>query len=207
MFKWLAAAFLVVLISVGTASGVRAQTFLDGGPGGGFSSFNGYMFDVTASQNLTIVGLTHNILPGPVRIWGRPGTHVGFETSSIGWTLLATGATAGGGRQTLPAISVPLTAGSTYAFYIEADQAVYYRGTANPVGSVQASDAALSIRRGTGLQTAFNTPAQPREMDGGVSYLLPPTPVPTLSEWAMILFAGLMATGAALYLQRRRSIG
>ena len=50
-------------------------------------------------------------------------------------------------------------------------------------------------------------PAALREMDGGVSYLLPPTPVPTLSEWAMILFAGLMATGAALYLQRRRSIG
>lgn len=33
----------------------------------------------------------------------------------------------------------------------------------------------------------------------------PPTPtVPTLSEWAMILFGALLAGGAALYVQRRR---
>lgn len=31
-----------------------------------------------------------------------------------------------------------------------------------------------------------------------------PTPVPTLSEWAMILFASVLAGGAALYIQRRR---
>lgn len=32
----------------------------------------------------------------------------------------------------------------------------------------------------------------------------PPAPVPTLSEWAMILFGSVLAGGAALYLQRRR---
>jgi len=32
----------------------------------------------------------------------------------------------------------------------------------------------------------------------------PPTPVPTLTEWAMILLAVLLAGGAALHLQRRR---
>ena len=31
-----------------------------------------------------------------------------------------------------------------------------------------------------------------------------PAPVPTLSEWAMILFGTVLAGGAALYLQRRR---
>ena len=35
---------------------------------------------------------------------------------------------------------------------------------------------------------------------------VPPTPVPTLNEWAMILFATLMAGGAAVYLQRRRQV-
>ncbi|WGM31962.1 hypothetical protein KKHFBJBL_02213 [Brevundimonas sp. NIBR11] len=30
------------------------------------------------------------------------------------------------------------------------------------------------------------------------------TPVPTLSEWAMILFGLTLAGGAALYIQRRR---
>lgn len=34
-----------------------------------------------------------------------------------------------------------------------------------------------------------------------------PVPVPTLSEWAMILFGTLLAGGAALYLQRRRQWG
>lgn len=33
-----------------------------------------------------------------------------------------------------------------------------------------------------------------------------PAPVPTLSEWAMILFGLLLAGGAALYIQRRQSI-
>ena len=32
----------------------------------------------------------------------------------------------------------------------------------------------------------------------------PPAPVPTLSEWAMILFGTILAGGAALYIQRRR---
>lgn len=32
----------------------------------------------------------------------------------------------------------------------------------------------------------------------------PPAPIPTLSEWAMILLAGLLAAGAAFTLRRRR---
>jgi hypothetical protein len=35
----------------------------------------------------------------------------------------------------------------------------------------------------------------------------PATPVPTLSEWALILFGTLLAGGAALYVQRRRIAG
>lgn len=34
-----------------------------------------------------------------------------------------------------------------------------------------------------------------------------PTPVPTMTEWAMILFIMILAGGAALFLQRRRMIG
>lgn len=35
-------------------------------------------------------------------------------------------------------------------------------------------------------------------------HVAPPTPVPTLSEWAMILLGLTLAGGAALHLQRRR---
>lgn len=38
----------------------------------------------------------------------------------------------------------------------------------------------------------------------GVAAAPPPAPVPTLSEWAMILFGTVLAGGAALYIQRRR---
>ena len=48
----------------------------------------------------------------------------------------------------------------------------------------------------------------------GDTFLLPghgvpvsaPAPVPTLSEWAMILFGSVLAGGAALYIQRRRVV-
>lgn len=35
--------------------------------------------------------------------------------------------------------------------------------------------------------------------------LLPPAAIPTLSEWAMILFGTVLAGGAALFIQRRRT--
>ncbi|WP_298159490.1 IPTL-CTERM sorting domain-containing protein [Brevundimonas sp.] len=39
---------------------------------------------------------------------------------------------------------------------------------------------------------------------GSGTVVLAPAPVPTLSEWAMILFGLLLAGGAALYIQRRQ---
>lgn len=36
------------------------------------------------------------------------------------------------------------------------------------------------------------------------TYAVPPAPVPTLSEWAMMLFGSILAGGAAMYIQRRR---
>lgn len=42
----------------------------------------------------------------------------------------------------------------------------------------------------------------------GYRLLLPdlPAPVPTMTEWAMILFCMILAGGAALYIQRRRQV-
>jgi len=38
-------------------------------------------------------------------------------------------------------------------------------------------------------------------------YVAPPAPVPTLSEWAMILLGVMLASGAALTIHRRRQAG
>lgn len=42
---------------------------------------------------------------------------------------------------------------------------------------------------------------------GPAAVAVSPAPVPTMSEWAMILFGMVLAGAAALYLQRRRMIG
>lgn len=45
-----------------------------------------------------------------------------------------------------------------------------------------------------------------RAITGGSIVGVPVAPVPTMSEWAMILFGLMLASGAALYIQRRQLI-
>ncbi len=81
----------------------------------------------------------------------------------------------------------PVTAGQQYSFnFLTADLAyqntnVYAGGSLWVTGSSFAQDLAFQV---------YEQPA--------------PAPVPTLSEWAMILFSALLAIGAASYLQRRK---
>lgn len=88
--------------------------------------------------------------------------------------------------------------------------------TLNPAGL-----AAVNAARGSNISFGFvnstntlgsdgifgaSSGSTPRELILTPTAVPPPAPVPTLSEWAMILFAVLMAGGAALYLQRRRQV-
>lgn len=52
------------------------------------------------------------------------------------------------------------------------------------------------VGRGTGVGQTYTVTAS--------AHVAPPAPVPTMSEWAMILLATILAGGTALYLQRRR---
>lgn len=63
-------------------------------------------------------------------------------------------------------------------------------GGSGYIGGVTAATMASGFQTGAGYVT--------------VTYTVPATPVPTLSEWAMILFALMLAGGAVLYIQRRQ---
>ncbi|MBX9709202.1 MAG: IPTL-CTERM sorting domain-containing protein [Caulobacteraceae bacterium] len=49
-----------------------------------------------------------------------------------------------------------------------------------------------------------NAPSVNRYGTGTVALAPPPAPIPTLSEWAMILLGLMLAGGAALCIQRRQ---
>lgn len=203
---WAAIAAMIVLVS----SPAWAQTTLDTGrPPNPLIVWRGQMFDVSATNTVTVLGFAAQITPGPVRIWGRPGTHDGFMSDPAGWTLLGSGVvTVGGSIQPIPVVlNTTIPAGQTYAFYIDADEAVAYDNTPpGAFGDVIASDANVAIRSGTGRELAFGGDApRPRALAGGMTYnLAAPPPVPTLTEWAMILFGVLLAGGAVLMIQWRR---
>lgn len=70
--------------------------------------------------------------------------------------------------------------------------ATYYSGSGGSgyIGGVTTATTTSGFRAGAGYVS--------------VTYTVPVTPVPTLSEWAMILFALMLAGGAVLYIQRRQ---
>jgi len=211
MFKRLAAmtAGIMLVLTAGTSLAQTVSTPTPSNNGAG-----GIMFDVTATNAVTVTGLASQFSVGTrtVNIYTRPGTHVGFSNASAGWSLVGTTSLTGTGAvQSIPVVlSEPIAAGQTKGFYIAqaSSSGIKYRdGTA--VGAVAASDANIQILEGTGKPMLEFDPSSnftPRVLVGSVTYSAAPAPVPTLSEWAMILLGLILAGGAALYIQRRQLI-
>jgi gliding motility-associated-like protein len=140
----------------------------------------GIMFDITAITCVTIRCFEGNFATGTtgVQIWYRPGTHVGFANSSIGWTLLGTAnAVVGAGNNLFTAIPIPINvtinAGATAAFYITRTTAGgplvnYTNGTA--LGNVYSSDANIQVKDGTGKDFSFGASFSPRRFNGRIFY-------------------------------------
>lgn len=63
-----------------------------------------------------------------------------------------------------------------------------------PARGVGVADVIVTTPNGVSANTAADN----------FTYVVPPAPVPTLSEWAMIVLGTILAGGAALYIQRRR---
>jgi hypothetical protein len=140
---------------------------------------DGAMFDVVAVIGLKVT-FFDVIMAGSGTGWAyvysRPGSHVGYETSATGWTLIDSV------QMNIPVtdslyrvpvyVNQEILAGDTMAFYISGDgvnTAVDYTdGTA--VGSVLSQDPGMKILEGTGLTYPFGNTFSPRNFNGIVNY-------------------------------------
>lgn len=94
----------------------------------GGNGFAGNMFDFTPNVDMAITGLDFhgraNANSYNIDLWYRSGTSVGFESTSTGWSLLASGSAInnGSGVGTFVDLSgngVLFTAGQTYGLYMD----------------------------------------------------------------------------------------
>jgi PKD repeat protein len=140
----------------------------------------GIMFDITAINCVQIKCFEANFDPGTtnVEIWTRPGTHVGFQNSSVGWTLIGTANNVVGAGANLPtaipiSVNITINAAATQAFYITRTTTGgpimdYTNGVA--VGNVYASDANIQVKEGTGKDYPFAASFSPRDFNGTIYY-------------------------------------
>lgn len=210
--SWWRKTLVVLGLLLMAAPGIAAAQTL-AVPGGG-NNQSGIMFDVSATNDVTITGFTlvQVYVSDTYQVYGRPGVHVGFENAAGSWTLLASGAMNSGSDVVFPsALFFQIPAGQTYSLYITGTGAgnfVYGNGTA--VGAVRASDANIAVHDGTGrgLPAFESNVFTPRHFTGSIDYapglVSPPAVVPTMTEWVMILFGLLLAAGAVMQLGGRR---
>jgi hypothetical protein len=137
------------------------------------------MFDVYAVNTVTIRCFEANLYAGTTanyEIWYRPGTHVGFQNNSAGWTQLGTASAVTSAGNNLPTalpipVNVTIPAGMTYAFYITNDfggGTSYTDGTA--VGNYLAGDANLTVYEGVGKSYPFGLTFTVRNFNGTIFY-------------------------------------
>jgi hypothetical protein len=138
----------------------------------------GAMFDVRANLELTVTFIDAILYgtTGTVYIYTRPGTHVGHENSSAGWTLADSAQitlTTSDSLYRLPIfVDYHMNAGDTAAFYVTTDGANismdYTDGIA--VGNLLSQDIYLKAFEGTGKSYPFANSFTPRNFNGVINY-------------------------------------
>ena len=215
MTRWIAR-FALMAAAWALSAAAWAQAVVAPGPSNNNQSV--LMFDVQATNALTVTGLSTNMYGSgttSIEIWGRSGSHVGHTSSTSGWTLLGTTASfsaVSGTVYSIPlALSAPVPAGDTYAFMVRSTVIPIYIGYANGAGTpgvtTFASDANLRVLEGTGADVSLTSNFTPRQLVGEVRYTLgitPPTSVPTLGQWSLMLMALLLGAAAFGHSRRRR---
>jgi hypothetical protein len=156
--------------SVGNASANLTTTFAGG------NGSSGNMFDITALSNVTITHFDAHVATGThtFEIWYRPGSYVGFQNDSTGWTHLgtATGVVAAGTGIPTPVpitFAVAIPAGQTYGFYVTSTTGTVTYTNGTTVGNVFVQDANIQVKEGHG-GAYFNLINNPRVWNGIVYY-------------------------------------
>lgn len=143
---------------------------------------NGILFDVTATNSVNLEEIYMDFQSNfyaDLRIYTRPGTHVGFEDDSTGWTYLGERFICNPTPDVASYTGIPLNtfiaAGNTQSFYValinNSGHINYHYGT-GMVGDVIYSDANIQIKsgmgKGGGLFVADNN--SPRDFHGSIGY-------------------------------------
>ncbi|MBF4519046.1 BspA family leucine-rich repeat surface protein [Flavobacterium sp. ANB] len=129
------------------------------------NSNKGVMFNiVTGATPITITSFDMNLIgtsTGIFEIYYKSGTYVGSESNGAAWTLAGSAsATSLGTNQSTPiplALSIPIPANTTYAFYITNNDPIIPAGVryTNGTYTTLASDAYMSIDGGIGKAYPF----------------------------------------------------
>ncbi len=166
-------------LTAAVPSGGSLLTTMAGG-----NNHRGNMFDLTAINTVTITQFDGNpIGTTGIEIYYRVGSFVGFENSSVGWTLIGSAANVVPIGSPTPTpfpipINITIPGGSTYAFYVTSTNTAvslnYTNGTT--VGNVFSSDANLQFKEGKGMEYPFcngGSPFSPRNWNGRIHYTVP----------------------------------
>lgn len=170
------------------------------------------------SGSITSFGFEMNSVPATVVFRGHIYRWDPATSRAVGPSLYASPprTTTGATKQIVtftPAASVPVTAGQTYVIFASTsqDQAGAPAATGGWDGStanVYAGGGAVFQNNGTDTTTwtgsVWSTPVFDFGFTTTFGAAVAPVSVPTMTEWALILFGAIMAGGAALYIQRRR---
>lgn len=190
---------VVVSISLVWTAAATAQTIVqnvgDTTISGGQAGF-GQAFTATLTGTVTQIQVRpRSNATVTMHFYSGPGSgtngSVGTPASSQTVNLVDTGSNTSGFQTIVLSTPLPVTAGQQYAFAI--DQTL-----------VQFAVASSDPYAGGTMLLVYNAPTF-----GGADLAFTVTevaaaPVPTMSEWMMILFGLMLAGGAAFYIQRRQ---
>ncbi|WP_157505977.1 BspA family leucine-rich repeat surface protein, partial [Flavobacterium chungangense] len=156
--------YILLFLLVALAQ-MQAQCLSLATPYNSDNSNKGVMFNiVTGATPITITSFDMNLIgtnTGIFEIYYKSGTYVGSESNGAAWTLAGSAsATSLGTNQSTPiplALSIPIPANTTYAFYITNNNPIIPAGVryTNGTYTTLASDAYMSIAGGIGKAYPF----------------------------------------------------
>lgn len=174
---------------------------------------NGNIFDIQVSGNsITLNSVLLNLSgtgAANLEFYYRPGTAVGFQNSSAGWTLFSSnqGVSSSGTNigSLVDIANLTLQANSRYGIYFtRTDSGLlnYTNGTA--VGNVAATNSDFTVYEGFGQQYPFAASFSPRIVNATFNYSVN-SAVPEPATWAMMLM-GIGFIGGAMRVSKRRKL-
>lgn len=188
----------VLALSIGWTASARSQTIvqnLGGGPLAGNAS-TGQSFTATLTGTVTQIQVRPRAnLVTTLRFYNGVGSGVanaiGTPVSSQAVTLVDQGTNVGAFQTIVLTPALPVTAGQQYTFLFDGP------------GTTAFFSAAGDVYAGGVTVLNYSLANNPTDLAFTVTEV-PPVVVPTLTEWAMIIFGLVLALSAAALIHRRR---